>query len=186
MQYNSDSFIDYTTGTCSFDSPEFIKVLEFANNFPKEINYNDESSLPAMIQSGQVLLADVYLSDVQNYQMYCLMMEEDATCIGYPTVDGSAGTYLSSHEMYGIAASSDCIDGAWAFIESVLAKDESSDMHRWQFPSRKDELEEVFAEAMKIDYQYDENGEIMYDEAGNPLQYPKTTWGYDDLSLIHI
>ncbi len=180
LQYNSDSFIDYTTGTCSFDSPEFIKVLEFANNFPKEINYNDESSFPAMIQSGQVLLADVYLSDVQNYQMYRLMMEEDVTSIGYPTVDGSTGTYLSSYEMYGIAASSDCIDGAWAFIESVLAKDESSDMHRWQFPSRKDELEEVFAEAMKIDYQYDENGEIMYDEAGNPLQYPKTTWGYDD------
>ncbi len=180
LQYNSDSFIDYTTGTCSFDSPEFIKVLEFANSFPKEVNYDDERSFPAMIQSGQVLLADVYLSDVQNYQMYRLMMEEDATCIGYPTVDGSAGTYLSSYEMYGIASSSDCIDGAWAFIESVLAKDEESDMHRWQFPSRKDELEELFEEAMTPEYQYDENGEIMYDEEGNALQYPKTTWGYDD------
>lgn len=180
LQYNSNSFIDYENGTCSFNSPEFIKVLEFANSFPKEVNYDNESSFPAMVQSGQVLLADVYLSDVQNYQMYRLMMEEDVTCIGYPTVDGSVGTYLSSYEMYGIAASSDCVDGAWAFIESTLAKDEGSEMHSWEFPSRKDELEELFAEAMTIDYQYDENGEIMYDEEGNALQYPKTTWGYDD------
>lgn len=180
LQYNSNSFIDYTTGTCSFDSPEFVRVLEFANSFPKEYNYDDESSFPAMIQSGQVLLADVYLSDVQNYQMYRLMMEEEATGIGYPTVDGSAGIYLNSYEMYGIAASSDCVDGAWAFIESTLAKSEDENMHRWNFPSRKDELEEMFADAMKPAYQYDENGEIMYDEEGNPLQYPKTTWGYDD------
>lgn len=180
LQYNSNSFIDYTTGTCSFDSPEFISVLEFANSFPKEYNYDDESSFPAKIQSGQVLLADVYLSDVQNYQMYRLMMEEEATGIGYPTVDGSAGIYLNSYEMYGIAASSDCVDGAWAFIESTLAKSEDENMHRWNFPSRKDELEEMFADAMKPAYQYDENGEIMYDEDGNPLEYPKTTWGYDD------
>lgn len=180
LQYNSNSFIDYTTGTCSFDSPEFVRVLEFANSFPKEYNYDDESSFPAKIQSGQVLLADVYLSDVQNYQMYRLMMEEEATSIGYPTVDGSAGIYLNSYEMYGIAASSDCVDGAWAFIESTLAKSKDENMHRWNFPSRKDELEEMFADAMKPAYQYDENGEIMYDEEGNPLQYPKTTWGYDD------
>ena len=180
LRYNSNSFIDYETGSCSFDSPEFVKVLEFANSFPKEANYNDDASFPAMMQSGQLLLAEVYLNDVQNYQMYRLMLEEDVTCIGYPTVDGSVGTYLSSYEMYGITASGDCIDGAWAFMESVLAKDENSAMNRWQFPSRKDELEEVFAEAMKIDYQYDENGEIMYDEEGNALQFPKTTWGYDD------
>lgn len=179
LQYNSDSFIDYETGTCNFNSPEFMKVLEFANSFPTEVHYDEDRSFPSMIQSGQVLLADVYLSDVQNYQMYRLMFEEEVTGIGYPTMDGSAGVYLNGSEMYGISASSDCQDGAWAFIESVLARSDN-DMYRWNFPSRKDELEEVFTEAMTPHYQYDENGEIMYDEEGNALQYPKTTWGYDD------
>lgn len=33
---------------------------------------------------------------------------------------------------------------------------------------------------MTPEYQYDEKGQIMKDEQGNPLQYPKTSWGYDD------
>lgn len=178
MQYSSENFIDWVNGTCSFDSPEFIKVLEFANRFEQEVNYDYESSFPAMIQSGQVLLADTSFYDVQEYQMYNLMFEEDATCIGYPTFDGSAGVFLRGSEMYGISAKSEHKEGAWVFIETILAKDGYEDM--WQFPSRTDALEAVFEEAMTPDYQYDENGEIMYDEEGNALQYPKTSWGYDD------
>ncbi len=179
MQYNSDSFIDYKSGTCKFNSPEFIKVLEFANRFPDEPNYDDDSSFPALIQSGQVLLADVYLYDVQEYQMHRLMFEEEATCIGYPTSDGTPGVFISGQDMCGISSTSKCKDGAWAFVESTLAK--SDDMnHIWMFPSRKDQLDELFAEAMKPEYMRDANGDIMYDEEGNALQYPKTTWGYDD------
>lgn len=179
IQYNNDSFIDYNTGTCNFNGPEFVKVLEFANEFPDEPNYEEESSFPAMIQSGQVLLADLYLYDVTEYQMHRLMFEEEATAIGYPTSDGKPGVFISGQDMCGISATSDCKDGAWAFVESTLAKPD--DMNSiWMFPARKDLLEELFAEAMTINYQYDENGEIMYDEEGNPIQHPKTTWGYDD------
>lgn len=179
IQYNNDSFIDYETGTCKFNSEEFIKVLEFANEFPDEYNYDDDRSFPAMIQSGEVLLADLYLYDVTEYQMHRLMFEAEATAIGYPTSDGTPGVFISGQDMCGISASSDCKDGAWAFVESTLAKT-GDNSHIWMFPSRKDLLEELFAEAMEPNYQRDADGNIMYDENGNALQYPKTTWGYDD------
>lgn len=179
IQYNNDSFIDYATGTCKFNTPEFIKVLEFANEFPDEYNYDDDRSFPAMIQSGQVLLADVYLYDVTEYQMHRLMFEDEVTAIGYPTSDGTPGVFLSGQDMCGISASSDCKEGAWAFVESTLAKQDNIHGY-WMFPSRKDELDALFEEAMKIDYMYDANGNIMYDEDGNAMQYPKTSWGYDD------
>ncbi len=179
IQYNNDSFIDYETGTCKFNSAEFVKVLEFANEFPDEYNYDDDRSFPAMIQSGDVLLADLYLYDVTEYQMHRLMFEEEATAIGYPTSDGTPGVFISGQDMCGISASCDCKEGAWAFIESTLAKT-GDNSQIWMFPSRKDQLEQLFEESMKIDYMYDENGDIMYDEEGNPKQYPKTTWGYDD------
>ncbi len=178
MQYSNNSFIDYETGTCKFNTPEFIKVLEFAKEFPEEYDYNDDRSFPAMIQSGQVLLADVYLYDVQEYQMYSLMFEAEVTAIGYPTSDGTPGVFISGQDICGISANSEYKDGAWAFVESTLAKKE--DTYSWMFPSRKDELDALFAEAMEPEYQRDANGEIMYDEEGNALQYPKTTWGYDD------
>ena len=178
MQFASESFIDYETGKCNFDSPEFVKVLEFANRFVEEYDYSNDESLPSMIQSGKVLLSAASFGDVQEYQMHNLMFEEETTSIGYPTFDGSAGVFLSGSEIYGISAKSECKDGAWKFMESVLAGD--AEEYRWQFPSRADELEKVFEEAMEPEYQYDEKGEIMYDENGEPVQNPKTTWGYDD------
>ena len=177
LQYSSESFIDYETGTCNFDSPEFIKVLEFANRF--EPDYENEESYPSQIQSGKVLLSDVYISDTQEFQMYTLMFEEPATCIGYPTVDGSEGVFLNGMGMYGIPAKSTHKEGAWAFLESYLSPN-STDRYSWGLSTRIDELEERFAEDMKPDYQYDENGEIMLDENGEPMQYSKTSWGYDD------
>ena len=179
IQYNNDSFIDYETGTCKFNTPEFVKVLEFANEFPEEYDFNDDRSFPAMIQSGQVLLADVYLYDVTEYQMHRLMFEDEVTAIGYPTSDGTPGVFISGQDMCGISANSKYKEGAWAFVESTLAKPDNLDGF-WMFPSRKDMLDELFAEAMEPAYQRDANGEIMYDEEGNALQYPKTTWGYDD------
>ena len=38
----------------------------------------------------------------------------------------------------------------------------------------------MFKEACEPQYQYDENGEIETDAAGNPVQAPKTTWVYDN------
>ena len=37
---NIDEFIDWEKSTCSFDSQDFVRVLEFANKFPEEPDYN--------------------------------------------------------------------------------------------------------------------------------------------------
>ncbi len=176
MQFAGETFIDYATGKCNFESPEFIQVLEFANRFEEERKY--EESLPSMIQSGKVLLSEVSFGQVQEYQMYNLMFEDATTSIGFPTFDGSAGIFLNGVETYGISSKSTNKDGAWQFIESILA-DYDSDRD-WNFPTKTSQLEKAFEEAMKPEYQYDENGQIMKDEEGNPIQAPKTTWGYDD------
>ena len=44
------------------------------------------------------------------------------------------------------------------------------------------DFEEDVAEAMRIEYQYDEQGNILYDEAGNPMQEEKMQYGYYDLN----
>ena len=179
LMYSSNSFINYETGECSFNSPEFIKVLEFANSFDAEYDYNSDESYPSMIQSGKILLSDVNVSDIQEFQMYTMMFEEETNCIGYPTMDGSVGVFLQGMEMYGITSKSAHKEAAWQFMENYLSPNEN-DRYSWGLPTRVDELEAMFEEDMKPEYQYDENGEIMYDENGVALQYPKTSWGYDD------
>lgn len=182
LMYASDSFIDYESGRCSFDSPEFIQFLEFANCFDLEYEYNENESFPKMLQSGKVLLSNASFNDVHAYQMYYLMFEEDGvTPIGYPTADGTPGVFLLGNEIYGISAQSENKESAWKFLESMLSGQSTS--YGWGFSSRKEQLEEMFKEACEPEYQKDENGEIRMDEEGNPMQNPKTSWGYDNWNV---
>ena len=181
LQYSFDTFVDYENGTCSFNTQEFKDVLTFANSFPAENNYDEnEPSMPRRIQSGDLLLSDANVHNTQAYQMYTQMFETDVTNIGYPTFDGSLGAFLQGEGMYAIFANSENKEGAWEFLESVLSYEKPDEWGMWGFPSRKDELQEVFEADMTPEYQLDENGEKILDENGEPLQYPKTSWGYDD------
>lgn len=182
LQYSSDAFIDYSTGKCNFDSQEFLDILEFANTFETETEWDREGdSLPKQISDGRILLNDINIYEMTEMQMYSLMFNEPITFIGYPTVDGSSGNRINGRNCYAITTKSDNPDGAWAFIESMLQYEEVSE---WRgpsyFPIRKDMLEESFEIAMKENGSYDENGNIMLDDNGDPMIYPKVTWGYED------
>ena len=184
LQYSSDAFIDYSTGKCSFDSQDFIDILEFCNTFDAEADWDSEGdSFPKQISDGRILLNNLNVSEMTEMQMYSLMFNEPVTFIGYPTVDGSSGNRISGSNCYAITTKSSNPDGAWAFIESLLQYEPQPEFGRmYQFPTRKDMLEENFAEAMKEEGEYDENGEPVLDENGEPIIWPKTTWGYDDWS----
>jgi len=182
LQYSSDAFIDYSTGKCNFDSQDFLDILEFANTFETETEWDREGeSFPKQISEGKILLNDFNLYEMTEMQMYSLMFNEPVTFIGYPTVDGSSGNRINGRNCYAITTKSANPDGAWAFIESMLQYEEQPEWGMANyFPIRKDMLEESFAQAMKENGSYDENGNIMLDENGDPMIWPKTTWGYDD------
>ena len=182
LQYSSDAFIDYSTGKCNFDSQEFLDILEFCNTFETETEYDREGdSFPKQISDGRILLNNFNLYEMTEMQMYSLMFNEPITFIGYPTVDGSSGNRIMGENCYAITTESKNPDGAWEFIESQLQYEPQPEWGRmFRFPTRKDMLEESFEEAMKEEGEYDENGEIMLDENGEPIIWPKTTWGYDD------
>ena len=67
--------IDYEKRTCSFDSPEFKKFLDFANEFPKQdelIDWEDQRAVNEMFtednfKKDKVLVEDVYLYDFPNH-----------------------------------------------------------------------------------------------------------------------
>ena len=69
MIYSADSFIDWSTGECHFDTDEFKSVLDFVNRFPDEADWNQEDmSTPNKIQKGQVLLYEVNVYDFNEVQ----------------------------------------------------------------------------------------------------------------------
>lgn len=68
---NMDSYVDWSTGTCSFDSEEFKAALEFCNSFPAEYTpvdgeYDDEYS---RVTEGRQMLIEAYLYGFEGIQM---------------------------------------------------------------------------------------------------------------------
>lgn len=169
MIYNADSFIDWSTGECSYDSDDFKALLQFVNRFPDEVNYDsDDLSTPNKIQQGQVLLYEMNIYNFDEIQVAGEIFQGDATMIGYPTMDGSAGCMLAANQAYAITSKSKQKDGAWEFIEGFLTQEVDPDrgFSGWGFPSLKSQLNAMAEEAVKIEYWTDENGDPILDENG--------------------
>lgn len=166
VRYSMDSFYNSETGECKFDSDDFISLLELCNTFPKEIDYDSEqnTSLPSLIRSGKVLLADVYMSNFDDVQLYTKLYEEPVNFIGYPTNNGS-GSVVGFNNRFCIAAKSKNKEGAWAFIRNFLLPDAQAKLD-WNLPVNKAAFEQKIADAMDPK-NADENGVVnmwMYDD----------------------
>lgn len=189
MMFNESSFIDWGTGECSFDTPEFKSLLAFVNRFPDEFQYEDGgASTPTRIQNREILLDRAYIYDFEEIQLYMEMFGGDVACIGYPTTDGSSGTGIMADQAYAITSKSGLKDGAWQFIESILTpkeEDENENTRRgmqwWGFPNNKKSLSAMAEAAVEVEYLTDENGELVKDDNGDPIPIGGTHGvGYED------
>lgn len=173
--YGLDEFIDWSTGKCSFDSEDFIKILEFCNRFKSEAEFvydENEPSTPSKIRDGKLLLMMTNINDVQSFQMYSLMFGEPVTFIGYPTSSGKGSAISPSEITLGVSSKSKNKEGAWEFVRTFLTPEYQTKEYLWGFPVLKSALDEKLNKAMEP--------EFYTDESGNQVKSPKTTWGYDD------
>lgn len=179
MVFNQDAFIDWEKGTCNFDSDEFKQILEFVAGFPEEYDWSaDRESLPTRLATGKLLLYSDSIYDYQSVQVVEAMFNEPVTYIGYPTLDGSVGCVMRGDGGYGITSKSAHKDGAWAFIESYLSKED--DIFSYGLSTNKETMEAEIAKLSKAEYLLDENGEQVLDEEGNPIIMGMGSYGYDD------
>lgn len=178
MSYSISDFINWKTGECSFNSEEFVKVLEFANSFPEDYDYNEDTpSFVELVREDMLLLQSWSLSSVGEYQVMCKAFGEPITCIGYPTSSGN-GSAISGQAVIAISAKSEHKEAAWSFVETCIKEGAVSERYSWGFPIIRSGLEEKFEKAMEPNYWYDENGEIMLDEEGNPKEFSQGGYGF--------
>ena len=185
MAQNADSFVDWSTGQCRFDSEDFKALLAFCNSFPAEYdweNSQDEWEDPyTRIISGKQMLTSVYFSQLrwdflENDGLF--KSQGGAAFIGYPREDGGVGSGFTTNG--GVAMSAACKDkeGAWSFMRTRLlsqSTDEESARYWSNFPVNKADFDKMVEEAMTVQYEQDENGQ--------PIEIKETWWISDDLQL---
>lgn len=170
--YGSNDFINYDEATCNFNSPEFIKILEFCNQFDnpgegdeidwenatdEEMNaYWEESEVA--LRNDKALLSDVYLSNFRDYaRAKQAEFGDDITLVGNPSADGT-GARMYTSMSYAILETSDCKDICWDFIKEVFSEENQTSENMYEFPATKTALNKLLDESMEKPYYTDENG----------------------------
>ena len=196
MAMQLENFVDFKSGECSFDSEEFIALLEFCNSFPLTFDWNSvdweeyEDDM-VRIQAGRQLLSPETLYDFQYIQIQQYIFGGEITYVGYPREDGGVGSAFVVQE--GLAMSTTCKDkdAAWSFIrEVVLPQSDPAEeyfyFNGWGFPVNKQDFDRMAEQYMTPMYMLDENGEPMLDENGDPIEMSQGGIGWGDGSMLEL
>ena len=165
-----NEYVDWSAGKCYFDNGGFAQLLEFANTFPYEIDWENMEwiSMEELVASGRQIISTNEISDFLNTQMYKAQFGGEIVFKGYPT-ESRKGNILSPGS--GIAMTTRCVDkeGAWEFMRIILTEDWQRSNMRWNFPTNKVVFDEILKEAMTPEY--------YIDEFGNEVESPKMSYG---------
>ena len=172
---NMDEFIDWESGKCSFDGPEFARILEYTKTLPEQYNDDaEEEGEATKLRNNKLLLLMQSVSSVEECQMLEGMMGEKPVYVGYPNKDREGNLVSAVGGCLAISSKSGNKEAAWAFLQTLLTEDYQNslvDGFGWSgFPILKSALELQFEKDMTPEYYTDENGE--------QVEQPKTTWGY--------
>lgn len=122
------SAIDWEAGTCNFDRPEFIRILEAANSV-YDPNSPDENMMFAdeahrLFSSGKLLLQHTWLSRFFDLTQFFDTYAKPLSLIGWPSPDGSCGSYFHYANELGVCAATSNPEGCWEFVKSTLKSDD--------------------------------------------------------------
>ena len=180
------SFVNKETGECSFNSEEFVKILEFANRFPKEYNYdnivyddNYWNETESQYKEGRTLLNMYSMCNFTSIrELEKGSFGEEITFKGYPGAEGS-GSSIAAYTEMAITSKAANPDGAWEFVKYFMS-DEYQEEFEWEYPIKISALEKQMEAAKEKPYWIDENGEkVEYDNiiyiAGQEIKIGENT-----------
>lgn len=131
MRGTIDSYIDYENATVSFDSPEFIRMLEFCNTFDDITGYKSEYD-----QNAVEFVRNRGINTFHEFHTSILWNEENQpiTLVGFPS-DSGCGAYIESggnRMAISSLISEEKQQGAWEFIKQYAMEEYQTD-HYCQF-----------------------------------------------------
>jgi ABC-type glycerol-3-phosphate transport system substrate-binding protein len=147
------TFVDFEKMECSFDTPDFIHILEATKRFyPPDAYY--EVTPEAFLQGNPVLIRQAGLHSFHPTEIADIETKyfgEEMTLIGYPTMDGTGGSSIESYNMIAISAETDVQEGAWNFLKYILTDYQYDiiDEGLSGFPVKRSALEEFAKKGMK-------------------------------------
>ncbi|WP_029320150.1 ABC transporter substrate-binding protein [Butyrivibrio sp. AE3004] len=153
----ANSFIDYETGNCSFDSEGFVHFLEFVKELPDGDEEIDYEKYETYYRENKSLLMNYWFSSFDDYQALKKgYFGKDIIFNGYPTsTDGKS--YINPTVQVAMSSSCKNKQAVWEFMKSFMS-DEYQKKIEWGFPVEKSALEALAEKAQEKPYYLDSKG----------------------------
>lgn len=158
IRYYMADFYSYETGECRFTSPEFIRLLELAVEFPEDNTASMASGYGEELSVYSEDKALFYLTDIKegsNLAFAQRIFGEDITCMGYPTAQGS-GIKAGVSRCFAINEASQYKEAAWDFIRELFIDNQSANI-------TAENYESMLNAKMNMTYYIDENTIVQFD-----------------------
>ena len=135
LRQQLSSFVSYIDGRVAFDSPEFIRLLEFCNSFDGTSDYLGERDWKSASMVSHVILHGFNDYHLRNWNE----KNEKYTYVGYPSSNGKGAILSTAGNRMAICANSpaDKQLGAWMFIKKYVSKDYQS-QHYIEYDEKHD------------------------------------------------
>lgn len=189
LAMDMSSFVDWSTGNCNFDSQGFRDLLEFANSFPSEIDWENYDWQSAgneyeRVASGKQMLMMSYLYSFDDYRYASAAFGDKITFKGFPTNEGVGNMMILTS---GFAISSKCQnkDGAWQFVRQFLLA-EQQEKGYYGFPTNQKAFDAMIKEVMTPVYRTDENGNFVLDENGDKIEESQGGMSYGNGQMVEF
>ena len=168
--------IDYDNGTCSYDSDEGRKLLEWINNLPTETELDriGMAEMETYYRQNKSLLMQYYISNFNDYQMLKKgYFGKEVVFNGFPSTDGGK-SFICADTQLAITSTSNNKEAAWDFIRTFLLDDYQGSIE-YYFPVSKKAMDDMALKAQEDPYYIDENGEkhemsSYYDIGGSEVE----------------
>lgn len=155
---NLGKYLDFENGTCTFDSPEFISLIEYCNRFPQPPDKNWDVDRSIQFLQWTPLMG--FNIDAERFGR-----EDDPfVFVGYPSEDGS-GSFVEAHgNRYSICTYADPAvqEGAWAFLSYMLSDEFQVDHEEYNgFPINNAAMQRLADDALAHNgetYSYEGSG----------------------------
>ena len=172
MEMNYSEFLDLKTGKCDFNTPAFYELLEYAKQYPEEIdwesmddNYWMESE--TAIRDNKALLSFYTVGYFNNMAWTEQgVFGEDVALVGFP---GSAGNTGAIYPYFQMAISKDCEhpEEAWQFMRQFYTYEGQKEID-YGAPLNLKVMDERLEQAQQRPY--------WIDDDGNKVEYDETYW----------
>ncbi|MBO4457504.1 MAG: extracellular solute-binding protein [Butyrivibrio sp.] len=177
-----NKFVDMHNKKCNFNSPDFIDLLKFANNFPTEIDYSVSEGSGIEFYADDRSIFD--FETIDGFYDYArkkqAVFNDEIAFVGFPNNSGENEACIFPDNHMGVYSKTKYPDVAYEFIKTVFEESDQEFERANDFPSDKAMFEKMMQ--LSMDASALEGVELYTDEdtlKAEPLSKEDTQKLYD-------